>query len=135
MKRILSKLEKVQQVGKGRWKACCPAHEDSSPSLWLTEKGDGTILMHCFAGCESLEILDAIGLEFDALFPEAYDKPRLRKPYNAQDVLESIVFETSIVTMTLDRMFWGKDISVGDWERLKLAANRLNSAVELVNAK
>ncbi len=32
------------------WQACCPAHEDRTPSLSITPKGE-RILLHCHAGC------------------------------------------------------------------------------------
>ncbi|BCW94683.1 MAG: AAA family ATPase [Fimbriimonadales bacterium] len=32
--------------------AHCPCHDDRNPSLSITEKPDGTLLVKCFAGCE-----------------------------------------------------------------------------------
>ena len=46
------------------------AGESRGPSLSITEAGDGRLLVHCFAGCAPLAVLDAIGLDFAALFPE-----------------------------------------------------------------
>jgi len=66
---ITSKLEKLRPHGHGRWMACCPAHEDKSPSLAITELRDGRILIKCFAGCEILDVLSAIGLTMSDLFP------------------------------------------------------------------
>ena len=50
---------------KGRWathhgSCCCPAHQDSTPSLSVTETRDGRILLHCFAGCRQLDVIDAL---------------------------------------------------------------------------
>lgn len=67
---ILSKLEKVRSNGRRKWTACCPAHNDRSPSLALTELDDGRILMHCFAGCEVNDVLTAIGLNLTDLYPD-----------------------------------------------------------------
>ena len=39
--------------------ACCPAHDDSNPSLSVTEK-DGKILVYCHAGCEQERVLEAL---------------------------------------------------------------------------
>jgi putative DNA primase/helicase len=39
--------------------AHCPSHEDSSPSLSITEK-DGRLLVHCFAGCDQTAVIDAL---------------------------------------------------------------------------
>ena len=42
----------------GRWRgrqglACCPAHQDSSPSLSIGMGKDGRVLVHCHAGCKA----------------------------------------------------------------------------------
>ena len=49
----------------GKWSgnqgaACCPAHADRTPSLSLADGADGRLLLHCHAGCEFREILDAL---------------------------------------------------------------------------
>lgn len=68
--KILPMLDKVKQVGTGRYKACCPAHADSDPSLSLYFHDDGRILMHCFGGCSAQDVVNAIGLSLSDLFPE-----------------------------------------------------------------
>lgn len=66
---LLTRLDKVS--GKyPKWKAVCPAHEDRSPSLAISEAPDGTILIHCFAGCGAGDIMDAIGMSLSDLFSE-----------------------------------------------------------------
>lgn len=66
---ILTRLANVRPNGKG-FTARCPAHEDRDPSLSITDTGD-RILLHCHAGCEVQDILDAIGLEWSDLFRES----------------------------------------------------------------
>jgi len=53
IEQLLSSLLKVRKVGIGRWIACCPAHNDSKPSLAIRETDDGRVLLHCFAGCSA----------------------------------------------------------------------------------
>ena len=53
-------FEKVRFRGQG-FTAVCPAHEDRSPSLSVTEGIEHT-LVHCFAGCSFFEIVAAAGL-------------------------------------------------------------------------
>ena len=55
---VLDRLEGVEKVGSG-WKAKCPCHDDSSPSLSISEGDDGTPLWFCHAGC-SQEAVGAI---------------------------------------------------------------------------
>lgn len=66
--KILSKLKSVKPDGKGRWKACCPAHDDKHPSLSITECDNGKILLHCHTGCETKSILTELGLQMSDLF-------------------------------------------------------------------
>ena len=64
---VLSRLEKVRRAGKG-YTACCPAHADKSPSLSVTQ-GDNGVILYCFGGCATDDILGAIGLTFSDLYP------------------------------------------------------------------
>uniref|UniRef100_A0A7V4WMA6 Zinc finger CHC2-type domain-containing protein n=1 Tax=Candidatus Caldatribacterium saccharofermentans TaxID=1454753 RepID=A0A7V4WMA6_9BACT len=68
--RLLQLLNGVRQVGPGKWVARCPAHDDRRPSLSIAEGKDGRILLHCFAGCRTADVLQALGLTFRDLFPE-----------------------------------------------------------------
>ena len=67
---FLAKLEKVKYIGSGRHMALCPCHEDNNPSLSITVASDGKILLKCFAGCTTEDIVKAIGIDLKDLFPE-----------------------------------------------------------------
>lgn len=47
----------------------CPAHDDSDPSLSISTGTNG-ILIHCFAGCNTEDILNNIGYDYSDLFYE-----------------------------------------------------------------
>jgi hypothetical protein len=68
---LVTRFAKARQNGRGKWMACCPAHNDKSPSLSIAEAPDGRILIHCFAGCAANEVLEAVGLEMTDLFPDS----------------------------------------------------------------
>ena len=70
---ILSRLDKVKQV-KGGYMARCPVHDDKNPSLSITEGDDGRVLLKCFAGCSTEDIVKALGLTMADLFPHK-EKP------------------------------------------------------------
>lgn len=78
---ILDRLDGVKGRD-GQYKAICPAHRDSTPSLSVSVGADGKILMKCFAGCSTEDIVAAMGLEMKDLFADdrgafpAYDRPR-----------------------------------------------------------
>ena len=58
-----------KRSGKG-WAARCPAHEDKSPSLSLSEGAEGRALLRCHAGCGVGAVLKALGLESGDLFAD-----------------------------------------------------------------
>jgi putative DNA primase/helicase len=66
----------LRRSGKG-YLARCPAHDDHEPSLSIDEGDEGRILLHCWAGCETAAILDALGLAWRDLYP---DRLRRRGP-------------------------------------------------------
>lgn len=69
--RLLAALEgngqSVRHSGQDRATAQCPAHEDRNPSLGL-RRIEGLALVHCHAGCETTEVLAALGLTVAQLF-------------------------------------------------------------------
>jgi putative DNA primase/helicase len=52
---IAQALGGATRNGRG-WSARCPCHQDKAPSLSLRD-GDSQLLVHCFAGCNSSDIL------------------------------------------------------------------------------
>jgi hypothetical protein len=52
-------LAKPQRTPTG-WKACCPAHEDRNPSLFLADGKDGGLALVCYAGCTYQSIAQAL---------------------------------------------------------------------------
>ncbi|MGC2517863.1 MAG: DNA primase [Burkholderiales bacterium] len=134
---LLSRLDKVRQTGAGRWLARCPSHEDKTPSLSLREIDDGRVLVHCFAGCDVESVLAAVGLDFDALFPE---KPiehakRERRPFNAGDILACIGFEALVVSVAASALALGEPLTEVDRKRLLVAAARLEHAAEVARGE
>lgn len=53
------------------WQCLCPAHEDSQPSLSIRRLPDGKVLLHCFAGCSTENVLYAWGLDWSDLWEGA----------------------------------------------------------------
>ena len=66
--RLLSRLESARRAGTG-YTAKCPAHSDRCASLSVSEADGGKVLLHCFAGCPTADILTAAGLTLADLFP------------------------------------------------------------------
>jgi len=64
---LLPRLEAVERIGPGRWMARCPAHEDRTPSLAVSD-GDRGAVLHCHAGCSQESVVNALGMRFSDLF-------------------------------------------------------------------
>ena len=45
----------------GYWMAQCPAHDDANPSMRIKEDGEGGANIECYAGCDFVDILRAVG--------------------------------------------------------------------------
>lgn len=67
---ILSRLKGVKKVGPNTYRAYSPLRDEKEPSLYITEKPDGTILMCDHGGGDTKAILAAIGLTMRILFPD-----------------------------------------------------------------
>jgi hypothetical protein len=127
---LLSRLSKVKGRN-GAYTACCPAHPDKSPSLAIREDG-GKILLRCFAGCEVSAIVGAVGMDMTDLFPPIEPKypPAPKVKFFATDLLRVIHLEAQIVQIAAYNMAKGKALSAPDRERLRLAYERINTAME-----
>ena len=49
----------------------CPIHEDRQPSLSIDTGTDGALLLKCMAGCETEDIVTALGATMADLYPDA----------------------------------------------------------------
>jgi hypothetical protein len=117
---LLSRLEGVKRTRHACWIARCPAHTDKKPSLSIREIDDGTVLINDFGGCGATDILAAVGLRFDELFPPKpvdHFKP-MRRPVFREDLFQIIRFEASVVWLIACDMHTGKRVSDEDYKRL-----------------
>jgi len=81
--KILERLD-CKPNGKNKYLARCPSHDDRSPSLAIEELEGGKVVLHCFAGCETYDIVTSIGLEMSDLFPDS--TPTSRSGTKARDL-------------------------------------------------
>jgi hypothetical protein len=103
---------------KASYEACCPAHDDNSPSLRIDITQEGKILLHCFAGCDIEEICNACNLTINDLFPADNTPCRPIRPINepTQDHWFLAVIKAQIKR--------GEPVSVEDQKRYLDAARR-----------
>lgn len=71
---LAAKLGPVRPAGAG-YSAKCPAHQDNSPSLSVSVKDDGKVLLKCHAGCAQQDVLAALDIAPEILNPNRDDRP------------------------------------------------------------
>lgn len=136
--RLLGRLDKVKSTGQGKWQALCSAHGDRNRSLSVRETDDGTVLVHCFAGCAVTDVLAAVGLEMRDLFPP--QQPDARSPLRPgqrwvpRDALEAVAHEALLVVVVADDVHQGRKPTDADMQRLAQAAGRIRAAAREVGA-
>ncbi len=73
----------------------CPSHKDRDPSLSSSEGADRRALLHCFAGCDTADIVKALGLDWSDLFPDGHHRagPRQRasRPVDAGNPVAEVL--------------------------------------------
>ena len=72
LQNLLARLDGVRAVTNGHVARCpLPGHGkgngDRNPSLSVSET-DEKILLYCFAGCDTKDVLEQLGLKFKDLF-------------------------------------------------------------------
>lgn len=133
---ILSRLAKVKPTGRNRWQACCPAHEDGTPSMVISEADDGRVLIHCFAGCDIAEIVSAVGLELSDLFPPRETSARPdHRPWRAGDLITLAAHESLIAAVAASNLARGRSLTDADRARLQTAAERLQAIHAAVHGR
>lgn len=130
---LLDRLDGVRDRGNGQWYARCPAHDDKGPSLSVKETSDGTVLVHCFAGCDVGSIVAAAGLELADLFPERLEPRKGSKPrWNPRDLLLVIRHEALVIACAAGQLDM---LDQDELDRVKLAGTRIVSALEVANVR
>ena len=128
---LVAHLDGVRETGHGKYIARCPAHDDRSPSLAVRHCGDGRVLLHCFAGCETEDVLAAVGLTFSDIMPERtgdkHSYKPLYKPFSAQDALATRDHESLVIAVIAADILEHKEVDDDTWGRLGVAVQRINS--------
>lgn len=125
--KLLSRLDRVTERSGGQYLACCPAHEDKSPSLSIKEVDGGRVLVYCFAGCSAAEVCASVGLELRDLFRvgESQQRYQVGPRLSHGDLLALLATEANVVYLAADMLYHGKELSEQDRNRLEGAWSRI----------
>jgi hypothetical protein len=138
----LSRLKNVQRHGDG-WTACCPLHDSKSKkTLYINVNDDGSVMMHDFGQCKTIDILHSIGLELKDLYPQDIKnltpmEKQQRKRFGqiskwsaARDMLQH---ETRVILVAGRQIRDGEPLNEADSSRLDLAMERVTQAGRVLN--
>jgi hypothetical protein len=127
LRNLLSRLEKVRERAPGKYIARCPAHDDRTPSLSITERADGAVLLHCFAGCDPTAVCGAIGLDPADLFPPPDSHshqatPQRMSTRQALEILRELESEIMVLWVGCCKVKHGQELAPIELERIGQAA-------------
>lgn len=79
---------RVQQLKEDTARLTCPTHPDRYASLGVTRRPE-TVLVHCFAGCKTSDVMGSVGLRMADLFVKGSVRPepsRIVATYDYYDI-------------------------------------------------
>lgn len=120
IEKVLERLPLARKNGHNRYIAPCPAHDDTSPSLQVTDVDGDRVLLHCFAGCHWDAILDGLGLEPADVYPE-------NKNYAPHKAAKDPSLDEWVVTIGRGMVQQGKRLTEAQKQQVLKARMRLAS--------
>ena len=66
---VAALTDRPQKTSKG-WQCRCPAHQDRVRSLTIWDDDEGKTALHCFAGCEWSDVINALGIDWQDTRPD-----------------------------------------------------------------
>jgi len=100
--------------------------------LSIKDGDDGRVLLHCFAGCDTEDILTSIGMTFSDIMPERVGAEHSYKPVRnrilPREALEALDHESLVVAIIGADFLEHKEIDEPTWCRLAQGVQRINSA-------
>ncbi|MBU2734071.1 hypothetical protein [Acidithiobacillus ferridurans] len=133
---VLHRLDRAKRTAPDRWIARCPAHDDRRPSLSVRETEDGTVLLHCFAGCGVQDITAALGLSASDLYPPSdrytvTNTGPMTRIVDYKTALLGIHTEAVVVASAAVALANGEALDESAVERLLTAEERISDAISV----
>lgn len=136
---LLQRLEAVQKSGSG-WRARCPACGGRSRKVSITEV-EGRVLVYCFGGCESIAVLEAVGLGWpDVMPPRTWpdspeDRRRQRRAIRESgwaSALSVLALESKVALFAARELHITGGLEIEDGKRLAEAVKRIDHAANVL---
>jgi hypothetical protein len=136
VERLLERLHNAKAVHNGQWVAGCPLCQSrKGRPVAIKAFEDGRILIHPFCGCETGDIVKALGLRMADLFPPKpsnhYSAP-VRRGFDAALVLEALAHEFCVAALIACDVDAAGAFSPDQRERMHLVATRVMNGVKMM---
>lgn len=137
LEKILSKLTNPRPSGDS-WRADCPNGHESKGSLSVKQCENGSVLLHCHAGCGPQEVMRELGLTLADLYDRpigtnprfSRQSPAEIKEYHWKVAFRYLPEELRIVSIGSQDVREGKSLNDVDQARFELACERIRTAME-----
>lgn len=139
---LLQRLDGVQKSGNG-WRARCPACGGKSRKVSVAEV-EARVLVHCFGGCQAIEVLQAVGLSWSDVMPPRHwpespdERRKVRRAMqqaNWAAALEILSMEACVVQAAARQIERWRVLSKADDTRLAEAVQRIQGASVVLNVR
>ena len=127
---FLNHLDKVRKNGSDKWMACCPGHDDKSPSLAIKEGNDGKIILHCFAGCPTESIVSALNLEMSDLFAQKLSIVKNPSQIPRRKLETALIHELMVLNIAINSRHERHPIHADDKDREQLSVKRIPALIK-----
>ncbi len=134
---LLSRLEGIQKAGRGH-RARCPACGGTSRKLSITY-AEGKVLIHCFGGCETSDVLQAVGLNWSDIQPPRHwpespeERRQLRRAAREAALitaLPELAYATAVVRLAAQQLHRQHALDEADYQTLLKAEEIIGNARE-----
>lgn len=128
---LLARLDRVRPSGKDCWSACCPAHNDRSPSLSIRDVGD-RVLLHCHSGCTVDAVCAAAGIGLHDLFADSRAPREVAPGITPRAAAAAMEEELLVLACAAADRAAGRQLAQETREREALAWQRVDRGRELL---
>jgi len=129
---LLERLHNVKAIKPMHWIAGCPiCRSKNGRPIAVTEKDGGIILMKPFCGCETGDVLRALGLKMSDLFParEGHFLPPVRRAFDPLQILEALAHEFMVAELIACDVDRSGQYDGEQRERMRLVSQRVTAGV------
>ncbi len=126
---VLSRLHGVIDRHNSAWMARCPAHDDRSPSLSVSRADDGRVLIYCNVGCTGDEIIGALGLSWNDLYPDTWEAAKARALQPVKLRVDPLEVERYVLRIAAARAQRGEALNLEDEARVEVAKLRVQASL------